>query len=145
MQPTAATMVVWLLAANITLAVFNMIPAFPLDGGRVLRAILAMIMGFPKATRVTAAISQIIAVALGIFAILNGQILLTLVAFFIFLGAGREQAAEQARRVLTALQNLEICPSPTPLAGQVFCSSLVFSSTWGHGGLTRNGSSQDHQ
>ncbi len=104
MQPTAATMVVWLLAANITLAVFNMIPAFPLDGGRVLRAILAMIMGFPKATRVTAAISQIIAVALGIFAILNGQILLTLVAFFIFLGAGREQAAEQARTVLTTLR-----------------------------------------
>lgn len=102
--PTAATLLVWLFALNVSLAVFNMIPAFPLDGGRVLRALLAMGMGFPKATRVASNIGQAIAVALGLFAVLNGQLFLAFVAFFIFMGAGSEKAEEQARHVLTTLR-----------------------------------------
>jgi CBS domain-containing protein len=104
LQPSAQTLVFWLLTANVTLATFNMIPAFPLDGGRVLRAILAMFMGFSQGTAVAAVIGQFIAVFLGIFAVVTGQMLLALVAFFIFMGAGRERAEEQARTVLHTLR-----------------------------------------
>jgi Zn-dependent protease/predicted transcriptional regulator len=99
-SPTHTTLVLWLLAANLSLAVFNMIPAFPLDGGRVLRAVLAMFMGFSKATRLATGIGQFLSMALGIYALFSGLILLALVAFFIFLGAGRERIEEEARSVL---------------------------------------------
>lgn len=103
-QPSAQALVFWLLTANVSLAVFNMIPAFPLDGGRVLRAVLAMFMGFSQGTRVAAGIGQFIAILLGLFAVMTGQVLMALIAFFIFLGAGRERAEEQARTVLHTLR-----------------------------------------
>lgn len=101
LEPSVPTLVLWVLAANVMLALFNLIPAFPLDGGRMLRAILAMFLGFPRATRVAAGIGQLFAVALGIYGILQGNLLLSLVALFIFLGAGRETAEETARAVLS--------------------------------------------
>ena len=98
--PTQETMLLWILAANVSLALFNLIPAFPLDGGRVLRALLAMFMGFSKATRAAATIGQFLAMAMGLFALFSGMLMLALVAFFIFIGAGRERADEEARTVL---------------------------------------------
>ena len=59
---TASTLLVWLFAANVSMIVFNLIPAFPLDGGRILRALLAMALGFARATRIASVIGQIIAV-----------------------------------------------------------------------------------
>jgi Zn-dependent protease/predicted transcriptional regulator len=103
-SPSSATMLHWLLAANITLAFFNLIPAFPMDGGRVLRAVLWFFLGFSKATRLASATGQILAVAVGLFAVLNGHLLLALIAAFIFLGAGQEWASERARAVLTTLR-----------------------------------------
>ena len=98
--PTHRTLILWILTANISLALFNLIPAFPLDGGRVLRAVLALFMGFSKATRAAAAIGQFLAMVLGLYALFSGLFLLALVAFFIFIGAGRERAEEEARTVL---------------------------------------------
>jgi CBS domain-containing protein len=91
-------MILWLFAANISLAVFNMIPAFPLDGGRVLRAFLAMFMSFSTATAVAATIGQFAAIGLGILGILNGNFILILIAVFVFFSAEREtvQASSQA-------------------------------------------------
>jgi Zn-dependent protease/predicted transcriptional regulator len=102
--PSAETMLAWLIAANITLAVFNMIPAFPMDGGRVLRAVLWFFMGFSKATHIASVVGQTIAFVIGLWSIVNGHLLLTLIALFIFLGAGQEWAAERARAVLTTLR-----------------------------------------
>src|SRR3990172_13151410 len=99
--PSLSTALLWLLAANVSLVVFNLIPAFPLDGGRILRAILAMFMGYPKATRVAVATGQFIAIILGLYGVLNGQFLLTLVAVFIFFGAGQETAEAEAKTVFT--------------------------------------------
>jgi len=102
--PSTQTLLQWLLYANVSLFVFNLLPAFPMDGGRILRAILAMFIGFSRATRVAAGVGQMLALALGLFAIINGQILLALVAAFVFLGAGQERAVEEARTLLSTLR-----------------------------------------
>ena len=83
-------------AANVMLFVFNLIPAFPMDGGRVLRAVLAISMGYTRATRVAASIGQGLAVLLG-FLGLMGNPLLVLIAVFIFLAASGEAGYVQAR------------------------------------------------
>lgn len=93
-------LMLWLLAANVSLVLFNLIPAFPLDGGRMLRALLAMFMGNQRATRVASVLGQLIAIGLGVFGFVSGNILLGLVAIFIFFGAGQERAEGQASTVL---------------------------------------------
>lgn len=103
-EPSLTTMLIWLLFANISLVVFNLIPAFPLDGGRILRAMLAMALGNARATRIASTIGQISAVILGILGIANGQLLLTLIALFIFFGAGQERGLTEARTVLNTLR-----------------------------------------
>jgi Zn-dependent protease len=97
--PSLATLLVWLLEANVMLVLFNLIPAFPLDGGRMLRSLLAMVTSYPRATRIAAAIGQGFAVLLGILGVAGGNFLLVLVAVFIFLGAGYESVAAQAKAV----------------------------------------------
>jgi len=98
--PSFQLMLAWLLAANISLVLFNLIPAFPLDGGRMLRAVLAMFMHYQRATRIATIIGQVIAIGLGVYGFLSGNILLALVALFVFVGAGQENAEGQARTVL---------------------------------------------
>lgn len=100
-EPSGTMMLIWLLNANIVLVLFNMIPAFPLDGGRVLRAILAMNMSRTRATRVAAGVGQLLAVVLGIVGLMSGHILLAIIALFIFFGAGAEQAEGAARSILS--------------------------------------------
>jgi Zn-dependent protease len=90
-----------LLLANILLVVFNMIPAFPMDGGRVLRAALSLGMPEVRATQIAAGIGQLIALGMGLLAIINGDILLLLVAFFVFLGASQEVASSVARSFIS--------------------------------------------
>lgn len=90
-----------LLVANITLAAFNMIPAFPMDGGRVLRAILALNMPENKATSVAGGIGQILAVGFGIFGIMAASPIFVLIALFVFFGAAQEVSMSTARSFLT--------------------------------------------
>jgi Zn-dependent protease/predicted transcriptional regulator len=99
--PSLATLVTWLLAANITLVVFNLIPAFPLDGGRMLRAALAMATDYRRATVIAAGIGQGAAVGLGLLGVLSGNLILALIAVFIFFGAGMESFQAKAKTVLT--------------------------------------------
>ena len=102
--PSLLTMVIWLLEANVMLVLFNLIPAFPLDGGRMLRSLLAMVTSYPRATRIAAMIGQGLAVVLGLLGVAGGNFLLVLVAVFIFLGAGYESVAAQAKAVLNTLR-----------------------------------------
>jgi Zn-dependent protease/CBS domain-containing protein len=75
---------------NVSLVVFNLIPAFPLDGGRVLRGLLATRLGAVRATDISAAIGQFLAAAFFLIGLLGGNLLLALVAVFIFFGATGE-------------------------------------------------------
>lgn len=99
--PGLATALVWLLGTNIALVVFNMIPAFPMDGGRIFRGLLGLFMNWSKATRIAAATGQVIAVGLGILALLNGNFVLLLIAVMVFMGAGSAGAEDRARTVLS--------------------------------------------
>lgn len=100
-EPTLPNLLLWLLSANISLVLFNLIPAFPLDGGRVLRALLAMWLGQRPATRIAAWIGQLAAIGLGLFGLFSGNLLLTFVAVFIFVGAAQETAVAESKVVLT--------------------------------------------
>lgn len=93
-------MLVMLIYANVMLIAFNLIPAFPLDGGRMFRAGLAFFMPHARATRIAATVGQFAAVGLAIWGLSSGQVMLAVIAFFIFMGAGAESAAAQAGTVL---------------------------------------------
>ena len=93
-----------LLVSNLLVLVFNLVPAFPLDGGRVLRALLARKLGLVRATRIAGSVGQLFAVGLGILGVIVHAPLTMLVAFFIFLGAGTEASAVAARVAGRGLQ-----------------------------------------
>lgn len=85
-----------LLLWNLLMVAFNLVPAFPMDGGRVLRALLALVVDYGKATRWAATIGQGIALSVVLWMLLGGipfQPILLLIAFFIFMAAGQEAAA----------------------------------------------------
>ena len=85
-----------LLAANLFLIGFNLLPAFPMDGGRVLRALLAMRLPYVRATRIAARIGQGMAVVFGLVGLL-GHPLLLFIAVFVWLGAAQESAAAELK------------------------------------------------
>ncbi len=98
----ASGFVASILKANIALVLFNLIPAFPMDGGRVLRAILTLNMPPERATRIAASIGQSIAIGAGIWAVMSHppQWFLMFIALFIYIGAGQEASSyEQAAMV----------------------------------------------
>lgn len=89
-----------LFATNIALVVFNLIPAFPMDGGRVLRALLAFKMDHAKATRIAAVIGQVLAAVFVFFGFLY-NIWLVFIGLFIYFGAGTESAYETTKKLLS--------------------------------------------
>ncbi|QGX95114.1 site-2 protease family protein [Haloplanus rallus] len=80
----------WLAITNVVLAGFNLLPAFPMDGGRVLRALLARSYPYGTATRIAARIGVGFAFLFAIVGVLNFQIILLLLAFFIYGAATTE-------------------------------------------------------
>ncbi len=84
---------------NISLVLFNLIPAFPMDGGRALRAILAMNMDYVKATQIAAIVGQGLAFLFGL-AGLFGNPMLLFIAFFVWMGASQEASLVQVKHAL---------------------------------------------
>ena len=80
----------YLAVLNVVLAVFNMLPAFPMDGGRVLRALLARNQPHAQATQRAAGIGKVFAFLMGVFGLVTFQLLLIVLAFFIYMAASGE-------------------------------------------------------
>ncbi len=90
---------------NLILGIFNLfVPALPMDGGRVLRAILAMRIGFLRATELSAGIAKIIAVAMFMIGILSLNPLLLLISFFVYIGAEQESKFIYISTLLSGLK-----------------------------------------
>lgn len=98
----SGSFLVRLMAVNISLVVFNLIPAFPMDGGRVLRALLALRMDYVRATQIAANIGQGLAFLLGLFGLFNNPFLL-FIAFFVWIGASQEASMVQMRNSISGI------------------------------------------
>ena len=90
-----------LFAVNVVLVLFNLIPAFPMDGGRVLRALLAMRWERAKATRFAAGLGRTLAVGAVLLGFVNGNYLLVFIGLFVYLGAGAESRQVSTRTALS--------------------------------------------
>jgi stage IV sporulation protein FB len=100
---TPSTLPAQLATLNLVLAVFNMIPAFPMDGGRVLRAVVALFTDRVTATRIAAGAGQVVAFLMALAGLMSGNLMLVLVAGFIFIAAGGESADVAMRDVARRL------------------------------------------
>ncbi|MEF8809192.1 site-2 protease family protein [Natronomonas sp.] len=99
-QPVVVFVIGWLAVINLTLAIFNMIPAFPMDGGRVLRALLARSRPYAEATQTAASVGKGMAILLAVVAVLAFAPILLLVAMFVYVAAGAESRATVMRDLL---------------------------------------------
>jgi len=114
---TWRALIAYLLFANIWLVLFNLVPAFPMDGGRILRSLLAMKMPHPRATKIAASIGQAMALLLGFLGFSTGNYFLILIAIFVWFGASQEGAQAEVRNVLAgATVSRVMSPSPITLA-----------------------------
>lgn len=98
----------WMLVVNLMLIAFNMIPAFPMDGGRVLRSALAMVMTYRRATYVASRVGLLCAALMAIFALNFGHLMLILIALFIAY-AGMAEARQV--EVMETVRGLTIASS----------------------------------
>jgi stage IV sporulation protein FB len=99
LEDPSETFLARLASVNLVLVVFNMIPAFPMDGGRIFRAALAMFMDRARATSIAASMGQIMAFLFGFLGLIGGSPILVLIAIFIFFAAGAEGADASLRSI----------------------------------------------
>jgi len=94
-----------IIIVNIALVLFNMLPAFPMDGGRVLRALLATRLQYTRATQIAATVGQLMALAFGLIGLFTpwGSPMLIFIALFVWIGAAQESNMVQMRYSLSGI------------------------------------------
>lgn len=95
----------YLIVTNISLAVFNLLPAFPMDGGRVLRSLLATVMPHAQATALAVRVGQGFAWLMGLGGLLTGNVIWILIAIFVYSGAVQEG---RMARIQSVLRNMRV-------------------------------------
>ncbi|MGA3203156.1 MAG: site-2 protease family protein [Bryobacteraceae bacterium] len=96
-QPSDVNLLGLLAFGNLLLVAMNLLPAFPMDGGRILRAILSYIRPEDEATRIAAWVGRMLAIAMALYGLLAAQFMLVFFALFVYLGAAMEFAAATGR------------------------------------------------
>ena len=99
--PTDANLATRVAFGNLLLCLFNLLPAYPMDGGRILRSFLALRKPEEEATRIAAGAGQALAILMGLAGLLWGNFVLVFVALFVYLGAAQEGAAVRGRILTT--------------------------------------------
>jgi Zn-dependent protease len=94
----------YIFTTNLFIGIFNLIPAYPMDGGRILRALLATRLSYLSATRVAVVIGQLLSWGFGLVGFLTGNFFLIILAIFIYTGAGQEGRMIQVKDVLGDLR-----------------------------------------
>src|SRR5439155_9888380 len=92
-----------LMFVNLMMILFNMIPAFPMDGGRVLRALLAFRLPYRRATQIASGVGQAFALLFGVVGLFVMHFMLVFIAMFVFLTAAEERALGETRTSLSGL------------------------------------------
>lgn len=100
-EPTDANLAERIALGNLALFLFNLLPAYPMDGGRILRSVLALGRPVEEATRIAAGAGQVLAVVIGCAGLLWGNFIMMFVALFVYLGAFQEGVAAKGR-ILTS-------------------------------------------
>lgn len=103
-QPSIINLLLYLFLTNVLLGFFNLLPAFPMDGGRLLRSLLAMVMPYMQATRIAVFVGRLVAVGMALYGIFGGGISLLLIAFFVYVGGSAELEAVSSRAVLRGVR-----------------------------------------
>lgn len=125
-----------LLAINVILVVFNLLPAFPMDGGRVLRALLATRLSHGRATRIAATVGQIVAVLFGLLGLFGGNPFLLFIAVFVFFGARAEASFATFKETAEGTHVAAVMHPPGPvLMTGMTVSGAVQAAMQGHEGL----------
>ena len=106
--PSVHSLLVLLLYGNLMLAIFNMVPALPMDGGRVLRALLSFFLGQVRATNIAAGLAQVLAVALALYGLQRDPVFV-FIALLVFMGAGQERSTARTNVLLAELHAGEVC------------------------------------
>ena len=102
----------YLAGMNVALAVFNMLPALPLDGGRVLRSLLALRMSHLRATQVAGGVSRFLAILLGVWGLWTLNVMLVLVAFFVYMAVRSELRTSAVTELLGGLRVGDVMGRP---------------------------------
>ena len=97
-------MLAYLTMTNLLLGLFNLIPAYPMDGGRILRAFLAKQLGHSKATNIAVKVGQGLALLFGLWGFMNGIYTLVLIAIFVWMGAGQEGKDTDVKNILNQMK-----------------------------------------
>lgn len=87
-----------LALVNVGLVLFNLLPAFPMDGGRVLRALLGLKFSYLRATELAASVGKYMALLLAFYGLVNGHFLLVILAAFVYLSGQQERLMVQMRK-----------------------------------------------
>ena len=99
---------------NLVLGLFNLLPAFPLDGGRILRGLLEGPLGRARATRIAASLGMGLAVLMGLTGIFTGSFLLVLIGIFVYAGARQEASVEVTREFLDRVRVADLMIHTVP-------------------------------
>jgi Zn-dependent protease/CBS domain-containing protein len=125
-----------LLAINVILVVFNLLPAFPMDGGRVLRALLATRLKHARATRIAAVVGQTVAVLFALLGLFGGNPFLIFIAAFVFFGARAEASFAVLKETAEDTHVAAIMrPMGPVLSPEMTVSEAVQVAMGGHAGI----------